>query len=528
MTDTDAPAPFIVPEVDRPLFETWKKTQPEGAIPPGTSEEKLYKFFKEVKSAQTRAENTRIMAGISKEVDAANEVKQGIARKKGEGAVESPLIMDYRRIAQARWAKGDLVSFAGSLHRYENGYFHEDKDRVNGEILSLLVSCGLSGKESIVNATTQVKHFLLYENMSIQYPFNPRPDAINVNNGVVVFDFKLGKARLVDPSPEFLFNYKLAVDYDPMASPSPAQDYLDSLGVDTRVLVQIPSQAILMGLGRIYKKAYFLIGPKDCGKSTFAKLTTNYLFGRDMCSALSLHDLLFEKFRLAELDGKLINSYSDLSATKISNLGMFKALTGDDDITVERKHKDSYKLRNKAVLLFSANRFPKISGIDDAFMKRWIPVEFKNCFIQTADYDVKTFTRPFVSGFFNLVIDRVCRMATDPTDVLTTTDVMEMWLTDMSSAYAYVKDRIEKCTDAVIPKSELYADYVAYCDDKELEKEAQREVSDAIKVLGARTDARPVLGGRQQHCYQGITFKNRNPIYPDAYDQANQKKLVGD
>jgi phage/plasmid-associated DNA primase len=119
-------------------------------------------------------------------------------------------------------------------------------------------------------------------------------------------------------------------------------------------------------------------------------------------------------------------------------------------------------------------------------------------------------------------------MATDPTDVLTTTDVMEMWLTDMSSAYAYVKDRIEKCTDAVIPKSELYADYVAYCDDKELEKEAQREVSDAIKVLGARTDARPVLGGRQQHCYQGITFKNRNPIYPDAYDQANQKKLVGD
>ena len=452
-----------------------------------------------------------------KKLDAAVEAKQN-PQPIPEATEETlPDKMDYHQIALIRIARGDLLSFAGEIYRYENGIFVPDADRVNVEILDLLTRCNIGGKDSVTTATQQVRHYIMYEPEVFcpKYPFNLVENAIPVKNGVVLIDPATGERMLTEHSPKFRFNYKLMATFDPGADTLPVLRYLDSLGVENRILIQIGAHAIISMWGRVYKRAYFLKGDRDSGKSTFINLVSEHVFGNEICSALSLTDLMYDKFRLHALDGKILNRYSDLSDTTLKNLGLFKNLTGGDRVTIERKRKDPYDFINKAVFLFSANRFPKLEGADDAFWERWIALQFPKHFERIADFEMNTFTDSFVSGFFNLIIDRVCQMAENPKDIYTTDSVERDWLTDSSSAYTFVRDCIERSPDAVIVKGDLYSRYTIFCQEADIEPEVHRKLTEAIKRTGARIDTRPVIGGKQQHAYTGIKYRDFPATFPD-------------
>jgi phage/plasmid-associated DNA primase len=267
-------------------------------------------------------------------------------------------------------------------------------------------------------------------------------------------------------------------------------------------------------LGRVYKRAYFLKGDRDSGKRTFIRLVTHHLFGPAVCSNISLHDLLFDRFRLAELDGKIVNAYADLADSKIGNLGLFKALTGGDAVTVERKHKDPYSMVNRAVFLFSANRYPKIKGGDDAWWSRWIAVNFERSFTRDPDFETRLFTDEFVSGFLLLVIERMTAIIKSK-NLITTENVERDWLSDASSGYAFIRDCLDRCKGAVLVKRDLYASYVEYCHEAEFEVESQKDITELLKQAGA-IDAYPKIKGKQEHCYQGFKLKDLAPIFSDA------------
>jgi P4 family phage/plasmid primase-like protien len=444
--------------------------------------------------------------------------KKEVERKAQEQAADEKVAgVDYHSIAQELLRKGDLLSFNNTVYRYKNGVFSEDKGQLESEILIILQYRGIGAKEKITTATSQVKHYILYDAPCSEYPFNLSPNAVPLDNGVLILDFETGTVHLVDHSPEFRFNYKLRVRYNPDASKEAVSDYLGSLGVDTDLLLQIPAHAILSMMGRVYKRAYFLKGDRDSGKSTFIRLVTHNLFGPSVCANVSLHDLLFDRFRLAELDGKVINAYADLADSKVANLGLFKALTGGDAVEVEKKHRDPYSMVNKAVFLFSANRYPKIKGADDAYWSRWIAINFDKTFSRDPDFELKQFGDDFVSGFLLLIIERMGEIMKSR-ELITTANVERDWLTDASSGYAFIRDCLERCKGAILVKKDLYAAYIEYCNDAEFEKESQKDLTELLKQAGA-IDAYPKIKGRQEHCYQGFKIKESDPKYPDSEGQ---------
>jgi phage/plasmid-associated DNA primase len=382
-----------------------------------------------------------------------NVLKDGARKKEVERKVEKSLAdeknagIDYYAIAQEILRKGDFISFNNAVFRYADGVFREDKGQLESQIQTILQYRGMGAKEKVTTATAQVKHYILYNAPYEEYPFNQSPNAIPIDNGVLMLDFETGALTLVPHSPKFRFNYKLRVKYDPSANTVPAAEYLDSLGIDRELLLQIPAHSVLSMLGRVYKRAYFLKGDRDSGKSTFIRLVTEYLFGPSVCSNISLHDLLISRFRLAELDGKIVNAYADLADSKIGNLGLFKALTGGDMVTVERKHRDPYHMVNRAVFLFSANRYPKIKGCDDAWWSRWIAIKFTKSFLRDTEYEGTLFTDDFISGFLLLVLQRLTAI-TKAKELITTDNVERDWLSDASSCYAFIRDCLEPCPGA--------------------------------------------------------------------------------
>ena len=88
---------------------------------------------------------------------------------------------------------------------------------------------------------------------------------------------------------------------------------------------------------------------------------------------------LNERFKTAELFGKLANIFADLPTKNIDDNGIFKALVGEDYLTVEKKNRDPVSFQSNARLLFSCNSIPKNYGDrSDGFYRRLIIIRFNH------------------------------------------------------------------------------------------------------------------------------------------------------
>lgn len=121
---------------------------------------------------------------------------------------------------------------------------------------------------------------------------------------------------------------------------------------------------------QIDDKGWINLGTGNNGKSVFLEYIES-LVGSDNSHNAQLQQLSENRFASAELDGKLVNIFSDLESTELKKSNMIKAITSGDSITVERKHQRPFKLNPFAKLIFSCNRFPIVYDQSEGFFRRW-------------------------------------------------------------------------------------------------------------------------------------------------------------
>ena len=107
-----------------------------------------------------------------------------------------------------------------------------------------------------------------------------------------------------------------------------------------------------------FEKALLCIGEGDNGKGTFLKLFERFV-GLKNASHVSLQDMNSDRFSIANLYGKLVNTFGDLPADKLKATGNFKMLVSGDIIRAQNKHADPFYFANHALLVFSANAIPQ-------------------------------------------------------------------------------------------------------------------------------------------------------------------------
>ena len=71
-----------------------------------------------------------------------------------------------------------------------------------------------------------------------------------------------------------------------------------------------------------------------------------------------------DKFKTAELLGKLANVFSDLPSKSIDDTGIFKVVTGEDYLMAEKKNKNPFKFKPFARLVFSCNEYLETMWIE--------------------------------------------------------------------------------------------------------------------------------------------------------------------
>ena len=96
------------------------------------------------------------------------------------------------------------------------------------------------------------------------------------------------------------------------------------------------------------------------------------MMGNENIASLDLKEL-GDRFKTAELFGKLANIGDDIGDEFIANASIFKKLVTGDQVNVERKGKDPFEFINYAKFLFSANVIPRIKDKTGAVQRRLTP-----------------------------------------------------------------------------------------------------------------------------------------------------------
>lgn len=217
------------------------------------------------------------------------------------------------------------------------------------------------------------------------------PAAVNLvalDNGI----YNLLSDTLDEFDPGIVIKNRVPVQYAPDAYDQVTDRVLNKIccgDVDLRQLLEEVVGYILLRRNEL-GKCFILTGSGSNGKSTFIDMIKQFL-GTDNYSSLAL-DEIGDRFKTAEIFGKLANLGDDISSMYLDNNATFKKLVTGETVNVERKGKDPFEFNNYGKMIFAANQLPRINDVTDGLMRRLILIPF-NAKFSSRDSDFDPFIK---------------------------------------------------------------------------------------------------------------------------------------
>lgn len=268
-----------------------------------------------------------------------------------------------------------IIKINGQMSIYKDGIYVHGTNKIEAEMIKHISNLNRAKRAEVL------------AHINLQIDSNTQMgDAryIAFRNGV----YDLDTDEFMDFSPEYVVTNKINFNYVPDAYSEIVDKTLNKLACGDKKIRQLLEEVIGYTFYRRneLRKAFILIGDKANGKSTYLDMIKT-LLGDDNTTALDLKDL-GDRFKTAELFGKLACIGDDIGDEFIPNPASFKKLTSGDRLTVEKKGQDPFDFNSYAKLLFSANNIPRIKDKSGAVITRLIIIPFNATFSSDdPDYD---------------------------------------------------------------------------------------------------------------------------------------------
>lgn len=199
-------------------------------------------------------------------------------------------------------------------------------------------------------------------------------DLIKMQNGV----WSISKGKLIFPGRELPFSRMLDVEVNEQMPTESTAFNAFCKRVFSPDMLDKKKQALLEIIGycisdlKNLKKAIFLLGPANCGKSVLLRFIQR-LVGDEYVSNVSLGNFA-HRFSLIEMYGKTLNVNGEVPSGVLSSAAFdaLKAITGGDRVNLERKGQQPFYGFVDAKLLFAGNMLPIFAKIDgtDSLVER--------------------------------------------------------------------------------------------------------------------------------------------------------------
>lgn len=208
--------------------------------------------------------------------------------------------------------------------------------------------------------------------------FNENQNIINFQNGTLHLD----SMTLEEHSPNDLCTIQIKSKYNPQAIETPNFDkFMNTLTNGNKdvqkLLMEVMGVTISNTYGYRFKKALFMLGKSNTGKSTLRRFVSSLLGEENICPCSI--QAIEERFGGSKIFNKRLIGATDMGSTTMSTLDMFKSLSGGDSVEVEFKGKGSFSETFKGLMWFTMNKLPKInSNYAEDFYNRVLIVKCNN------------------------------------------------------------------------------------------------------------------------------------------------------
>ncbi len=297
---------------------------------------------------------------------------------KGGRHVSCPLLANYFREHQYLISVRDSGRGGVQRYAYENGCYKPYADEM---IKGLIKSYITEYDESLLRMrdVNEVFQQLITDlNFESSDSINANEHFINFANGLLDIE----KMELFPHDPKVLTTIQLPCEWTGVKASTPVFDsFMSSLTDGDKETEELLLEYIGVCLSNVkgwrMKKALFMVGPGDTGKSQLKALTEK-LLGKGNYVAIDLGEIE-ARFGTGNIYGKRLAGSSDMSFMTVDELKTFKKCTGGDSLFAEFKGQNGFEFVYNGLLWFCMNKLPRFGGDDgDWVYNRIIQVTCKN------------------------------------------------------------------------------------------------------------------------------------------------------
>ena len=266
----------------------------------------------------------------------------------------------------------NIIKIDGQLHIYKDGVYVDGLHDIEREMIKIIPTLTSRNRSEVIKYLYLIAPTVTNMADARYIPFK---------NGI----YNIEDCKLEPFRPEIVVKNKIPFNYNYDAYNETMDQMLDRVSCyddQIRDLLEELAGYIFYRRNEL-RKGFIFIGDKANGKSTYMDCL-NYMVGGHNRTALDLKEL-GDRFRTAELYGKLLCAGDDIGDEFIPNPAIFKKVVSGDPIVVERKGQDPFTLYNYAKCIWSANNIPRIKDKTGAVLDRLVIVPFNANFSKDSE-----------------------------------------------------------------------------------------------------------------------------------------------
>lgn len=393
-----------------------------------------------------------------------------------------------------------IIRINNQLHIYKDGIYVPGYQSIESEMIRHIPTLNAAKRTEV----------LKYLEIMIQE--NTKSEDANL------IAFENGLLDIVDDAfiaftPEHIITNKVHWRYNPEAYSEIADEVLNRIACNDVEIRALLEEAIGYCFYRRNElgKCFILIGDKSNGKSTFLSMIQT-LLGDENIASLDLKEL-GDRFKTAELFGKLANIGDDIGDEFIPNAAIFRKLVTGDRVSAERKGQNPFEFNNYSKFLFSANNIPRIKDKTGAVQRRLVIIPFEATFSKTLpDGSPNPNFNPYIKHLLktdevmeyliSIGIQGLKRVLENR--AFTVSSKVQKEMDEYEESNNPVLGFIKECKDenfAIInePTQKVYKRYREYCIENSLQPMSNGELSKQINRLLNTTTEKIIRIDKKQY-----------------------------
>ena len=414
------------------------------------------------------------------------------------------------KIFRSKWLGDDIMKDFHFIHTAEQLYTYDSGVYMpGGEKLIRSEATERLEKEFTSRRISETIEYIKNKTIHNIEDLDQLPEILNLRNGLYDINSKVFKSH----AHTYLSIVQLNAHYNELADCPLFFKFLNEILPQENVYLLQEIFGYCLTRYTEAQKAFLFYGPGQTGKSTVLGVL-EHMLNKKNTTSIPLQNLS-DRFKTAALFGKLANIVADIPARVVEDAGTFKAITGEDSITAERKFENEFSFKPFAKLLFSCNSLPASNDRTTGFYRRLIIIPFNHVITEEVkDGRLKERLYNEVDGILKWSLEGLERLIRNNfkfTENDSTRLLLENYKRNNSSVLSFINDNCEIKPESKVKRQLLYDEYKKYCVDNGFKTLSQKkfndEIENSIKAVYKKQD-----GNSRDRIWSGIELIHE-PIF---------------